>query len=126
MEFEGVYLIMVFFVVFCKLEVPKMWENSPVIFSHVLQSSAFFILFPTFEVKSLVFIIGVKIVKMCCNNRQPYLHVRYHDQFVMWYQNSCTVKGDGFFGRGGGHRLARVGYCGAVNTGHDEDLQMWL
>jgi len=27
---------------------------------------------------------------------------------------------------GGGYRLARVGYCGAVNIGHDEDLEPWL
>jgi hypothetical protein len=46
MEFDGVYQIMVFFVLFCKLKVPKMWENSP-----VLQFSAFCILVPTFEVK---------------------------------------------------------------------------
>jgi hypothetical protein len=39
MEFDGVYQIMVFFVMFCKLEVPKMWENSPVLFSPVLQFS---------------------------------------------------------------------------------------
>jgi hypothetical protein len=30
MEFDGVYQIVVFFVMFCKLEVPEMWENSPV------------------------------------------------------------------------------------------------
>jgi len=29
----------------------KMWENSPVFFSHVLEFSAFCILIPTFEVK---------------------------------------------------------------------------
>jgi len=52
MEFDGEYLIMVFFVMFCKLEVPKMWENSPVFFSHVLQFSAFCISVPTLEVKS--------------------------------------------------------------------------
>ena len=22
--------------------------------------------------------------------------------------------------------MARVGYCGAVNIGHDEDLELWL
>ena len=36
---------------------------------------------------------------MCFNNCQPYVHVRFHDQFVMWYQNSymwCA----GFFGVG--------------------------
>ena len=48
MEFDGVY----HFVPFYKLEVPKMWENSPVFFSSVLQFSAFCILIPTFEVKS--------------------------------------------------------------------------
>ena len=47
MEFDGVYQIMVFFVMSCKLEVPKMWENSPVFFSPVLQFSAFCILIPT-------------------------------------------------------------------------------
>jgi len=52
MEFDGVYQIMVFFVMFCKLEVPRMWENSPVVFSPVLQSSVFCILIPTVEVKS--------------------------------------------------------------------------
>ena len=41
MEFDGVYQIMVFLVLFCKLEVPKMWENGPVFFSPVLQFSAF-------------------------------------------------------------------------------------
>ena len=51
MEFDGVYQIKVFFVLFCKLEVPKMWENSPVVFSPVLQFSVFCILIPTFEVK---------------------------------------------------------------------------
>ena len=40
------------FVPFCKLEVHKIWENSPVFFSPVLQFSAFCISFPTFEVKS--------------------------------------------------------------------------
>ncbi len=51
MEFDGAYQIIVFFnfVPFCKLEAPKMWENSPVFFSPVLQ---FCILIPTFEVKS--------------------------------------------------------------------------
>jgi hypothetical protein len=29
-------------------------------------------------------------------------------------------------GKGGGYRLARVGYCGAVNIGHVEDLELWL
>ena len=51
MEFDGVYQIMVFFIMFCKLEVPKMWENSPMFFSPVLQFSAFCILKTTFEVK---------------------------------------------------------------------------
>jgi hypothetical protein len=50
MEFDGVYQIMVFFVLFCKLEVPKMWENSPVFFSPV-QQDFISILIPTFEVK---------------------------------------------------------------------------
>jgi len=27
---------------------------------------------------------------------------------------------------GGGNRLAHVGFCGAVNIGHDEDLELWL
>jgi len=44
MEFEGVYQIMVFCILFCKLEVPKMRENSPAFFSPVLQFSAFCIL----------------------------------------------------------------------------------
>jgi len=48
----------------------------------------------------VVFNVGVKIVTMCCNNRQPYLHVRFHDQFVMWYQNSYNVYCDGFGGGG--------------------------
>jgi len=52
MEFDCVYQIMVFLVMLCKLEVPKMWENSPVFFSPVLQFSAFCIFIPTFEVKS--------------------------------------------------------------------------
>jgi len=25
---------------------------------------------------------------------------------------------------GGGNRLPRVGFCGAVNIGHDEDLEL--
>jgi hypothetical protein len=41
MEFDCVYQIMVLFVMFCKMEVPKIWENSPVFFSPVLQFSAF-------------------------------------------------------------------------------------
>jgi hypothetical protein len=43
MEFDGVhvYQIMVFLILFCKLEVPKIWENGPVFFSPVLQFSAF-------------------------------------------------------------------------------------
>ena len=60
---------------------------------------------------------------MCCNNRQPYVHVRFHDQLAMWYQNSYIVNCDGF---GGDYRLARVGYCGAVNIGHVEDHELWL
>ena len=31
----------------------------------------------------------------------------------------------GFF-LGGGYRLVRLGYCGAANIGHDEDLERWL
>ena len=31
-----------------------------------------------------------------------------------------------FLGWGWGYRLAHVGYCGAVNIGHDEDLELWL
>ena len=50
-----------------------MWENSP-----MLQFSAFCIL----KARILVFDVGVKIVVMCFNNRQPYVHVRFHDQFV--------------------------------------------
>jgi hypothetical protein len=50
MEFDGVYQIMGFHLLFCKLEVPKMWENSPVFFSLVLQFSVFCILIPTYEV----------------------------------------------------------------------------
>ena len=64
------------------------------------------------------------IVVMCFNNRQPYVHVRFRDQFVTWYQNSCMMCAD-FLG-GGGNRLAHVGFCGAVNIGHDEDLELWL
>ena len=62
---------------------------------------------------------------MCCNNCQPYVHVRFHDQFVMWYQNSYIVYCDDFFW-GGGYHLAHVGYCGAVNFGHHDDLELWL
>ena len=61
---------------------------------------------------------------LCFNNRQPYVHVRFHDQFVMWYQNRYMMCA-GFLGVGG-CRLARVGYCGTVNIGHDEDLELWL
>ena len=50
MEFDGVYQIMVFFVLFCKLEVPKMWKNSPVFFIPV-QQDFICILIPTFEAK---------------------------------------------------------------------------
>jgi len=52
MEFNGVCQIMVFFVMFCKLEVPKIWENSPAFFSPMVRFSAFCILIPTFEIKS--------------------------------------------------------------------------
>jgi len=31
-----------------------------------------------------------------------------------------------FGGGGGAIPLARVGFCGAVNIGHDEDLELWL
>ena len=34
---------------------------------------------------------------MCFNNRQPYVHIRFHDQFVVWYQNSY-MKCVGLFG----------------------------
>jgi len=51
MGFDGVCQIVVFFILFYKLEVPKMWENRPVGFSPVLQFSAFCILKTTFEVK---------------------------------------------------------------------------
>ena len=54
MEFDGVYQIMVFFVLFCKLEVPKMRENIPVFFSPVHQFSTFCILIPTFEVRASI------------------------------------------------------------------------
>jgi hypothetical protein len=37
---------------------------------------------------------------MCFNIRQPYVHVRFHDQFVMWYQNSYMMCA--FFLEGGG------------------------
>ena len=30
-----------------------------------------------------IFNVGVKIVVMCFNNRQPYMHVRFHDQLIM-------------------------------------------
>ena len=66
----------------------------------------------------------VKIVIMCFNSHQPYVHVRFHDQFVMWYQNSYMMCA--FFWGGGRYRLARVGFCGAINIGHDEDLELWL
>jgi len=45
---------------------------------------------------------------MCCNNRQPYVHVRFHDQLAMWYQNSYIVNCDGF---GGG---LSFGPCGIL------------
>jgi len=80
------------------MEVPKKWENSP-----VLQFNAFYILILTFEVNgqySWPLNVVVKIVVMCFNNRQPYVHVRFHDQFVTWYQNSYMLCAD-FFGRGG-------------------------
>ena len=32
------------------------------------------------------FNVGVKIVVICFNDREHYVHVRFHDQFVMWYQ----------------------------------------
>jgi len=57
---------------------------------------------------------------MCFSNPQPYVRVRFHDQFGMWYQNSYMIV------LGGGDRLARVGYCGAVNIGHDDDHDLWL
>jgi hypothetical protein len=30
------------------------------------------------------------------------------------------------FFEGGRYHLAHMGYCGAVNIGHDEDLELWL
>jgi hypothetical protein len=66
-----------------------MWVNSP-----VLQINAFCFLIPTFEVKASdpgFFYVGVNIVVMCFNNFLTYLHVRFHNQFVMWYQNSCMI-----------------------------------
>ena len=95
----------------------------------MLQFSAFCIIIPTFEVKgqySWFLIFFIKIVVMCFNNRQPYVHVRFHDQFVTWYQNSYMLCAVFFFWGGGGYRLARVGFYGAVNVGHDEDLELWL
>jgi hypothetical protein len=44
----------------------------------------------------------------------------------MWYQNSYMMYFAGFFGGGGDYHLVHVGYCGAVNTGQDEDLELWL
>jgi hypothetical protein len=52
-----------------------------------------------------------------------FLHVIFHDQFVMWYQN-CYMMCAGIFLRGG--QSFRMGFCGAVNIGHDEDLELWL
>jgi len=40
------------FVPFCRLEVPKMWANSPVFFNPVLHFSAFGILIPTLKSKA--------------------------------------------------------------------------
>jgi hypothetical protein len=71
----------------------------------------------------LVLYVGVNVVVMCIN-RLTYVYVGFHDQFVMWYQNSymkCAGFGEGI----GGCRLVRVGYCGAVNIGHGEDIELW-
>jgi len=54
MEFDGVYQIVVFFVMFCKLEVPRMWENSPVVFSPMLQFSAFVFLLPPLKLQASI------------------------------------------------------------------------
>ena len=35
---------------------------------------------------------GVKIVLMCYNNRQLYLHVTFHDHLVMWYKNEVSSR----------------------------------
>ena len=39
--------------------------------------------------------IALCFLVLCCslmllyfNSNQPYMHVRFHDQFVVWYQNS--------------------------------------
>jgi len=64
---------------------------------------------------------------MCCNNCQLYVHVRFHDQFIIWYQNSYMIYVlDFFWIVGGDYHLVHVGFCGAVNIGHDEDLELWL
>ena len=63
----------------------------------------------------------------CCNNRQTYLHGRFHDQFVRWYQNSYKYCVDFFFlGGGGSVEGLTFGLCGTVNIEHDEDLGLWL
>jgi len=55
------------------------------------------------------------------------MYVSFHDQFVIWYQNSYVMYCAGFFGvwGGGGYHLVRVGFCGAVNIVRDEALQLW-
>jgi hypothetical protein len=65
------------FVLFCKLEVPKMWENVPVFYSPV----PFVFKFPQFKLKAWFLMLAL-IVVMCFNNRQLYVHGRFHDQFV--------------------------------------------
>ena len=71
----------------------------------------------------LIINVDVKIVVMCFNNRQPYVHVRFHDQFVIWYQNSYMMYAGFILGMG---YFVCVGFCGAINIGHDEYLELWL
>ena len=77
-----------------------------------------------YDISSLRVNVGLNIMVMSFNNWLPYVHVSFHDQFAMWYQNRYMMCA-GFLGVGG-CRLARVGYCGTVNIGHDEDLELGL
>jgi len=54
------------------------------------------------------------------------MHVSFHDQFVMWYQNSYMMWCAGFFllGGGGANIWSIVGFCGAVKIVHN-DRELW-
>ena len=51
------------------------------------------------------------------------MHVRFHDSSSS--STKIAIRCFDILG-GVGHRLTRVGFCGAVNIGYDEDLELRL